>query len=147
MKNYSKIIMLLAISTGLFSCKCNKIVEKQQDTKQIQIIKTEFGEKMATEKLPYTIDTVWVDGLTLHTILTYTGEKTDVSFVMAFNGAWLKSYPPKAYLNILPSVAATEGKKQVKHHLVYDLTPLSSGNPYFEVYVTGYKQGFRIGGE
>ncbi|KAF5032822.1 hypothetical protein DSECCO2_613140 [anaerobic digester metagenome] len=147
MKIHAKLLVLLAITAGLFSCKCHKMIEKQQDIKQVQVIKTLPGETIAPKTLPFTIDTVWVEGLTLHTMITYTGEKTDVDFAMVFNGAWLKSYPPKAYLNIVPTVATTEGKKLVKYHLVFDLTPLSSGNPYFEVYVTGYKQGFRIGGE
>lgn len=147
MKIHAKLLVILAVATGLISCKCNKMVEKQQDIKQVQVIKTAPGEKAEVETLPFTIDTVWVEGFTLHTMITYTGEKTDIGFSMVFNGAWLKSYPPKAYLNIVPTAASTEGKKQVKHHLIFDLTPLSSGNPYFEVYVTGYKQGFRIGGE
>lgn len=147
MKIHAKLLVLLAVAAGLFSCKCNKMVEKQQDIKQVQVIKTFPDETVVAETLPFAIDTVWVEGLTLHTMITYTGEKTDIGFSMVFNGAWLKSYPPKAYLNIVPTSASTEGKKQVKHHLIFDLTPLSSGNPYFEVYVTGYKQGFRIGGE
>lgn len=147
MKIYGKSLLLLAVAAGLCSCKCNKMVEKSQETKMVQVIKMTSGEKMAAETIPFTIDTVWVENLTLHTLITYTGEKTDVEFSMVFNGAWLKSYPPKAYLNIVPGVATAEGKKQVKHHLIFDLKPLSDGNPFFEVYVTGYKQGFRIGGE
>jgi len=147
MKINSNLFILLALTSGLYSCKCNKMIEKTQEVKQVQVLKTNPDEKMAAETMPFTIDTVWIENLMLHTLITYTGEKTDVAFSMVFNGAWLKSYPPKAYLNIIPGVAATEGKKQVKHHLIFDLKPLSDANPYFEVYVTGYKQGFRIGGE
>ena len=95
----------------------------------------------------YAIDTAWVNDLTLHAIVSYIGEDGDVEFNLVFNGMWLKSYPPKAYLAIIPSNTVATGNKKVKHHLIFDLTPLSTGNPVFEVHIIGYEQGFMIGKE
>lgn len=147
MKTYGKLMILLLITAGMYSCKCNKLVEKSQPAQAVKIIKSGPGEETIAAVVPYTIDTVWVENMNLHADISYSGEKTDVEFSLVFNGMWLKSMPPKANLNIISNVASTEGKKMVKQHLVFDLNPMAKGNPVFEVYVKGYKQGFRIGEE
>ncbi|MPN38555.1 hypothetical protein SDC9_186079 [bioreactor metagenome] len=147
MKTFGKLIFLLLIATGIYSCKCNKMVEKTQPDQAVKVIKAGPGEETIAAVIPYTVDTVWVENLSLHADISYTGEKTDVEFSLVFNGMWLKSMPPKANLVIVSDVASAQGKKTVKQHLVFDLTPLASGNTVFEVYVKGYKQGLRIGEE
>jgi len=147
MKTYAKLMILLLIAAGIYSCKCNKMVEKSQPVQAVKIIKSGPGEETIAAVVPYTIDTVWVENTTLFADITFTGDKPDVEFNLVFNGAWLKSMPPKANLNIISNVASTDGKKIVKQHLAFDLTPLAKGNPVFEVYVKGYKRGFRIGEE
>jgi len=145
-KSISYLFMVILI-LGFTSCNCSKTITKTQDPKAVDIRKTAPGEESITTVIPYTIDSVWVENLMLHVDLTYTGHKSDVGFDLIFNGAWLKSYPPKANLNLVSTVATAKGGKKVKHHLTFDLTPLQSINSFFEVYVVGYKQGFRIGGE
>ena len=143
MKTKSILILLSSMLLISFtSCKCQKDKTLSQEVRKMKTVEAEFGKK--PESISFTVDTVWVENLLLHADITYTGGQTDLEFDLVFDGAWLRSFPPKANMNIVSNPTSVKGSTKIKHHLVFDLSPLT-GNQPFEVIVNGYEKNFRIG--
>jgi len=143
MKTKPIIVILSSVLLLSFtSCKSQKDKTVSQEVRKLKIVEAEFGVK--PKSISFTVDSVWVKDLLLYADITYTGGKTDLEFDLVFDGSWLKTYPPKANVNIVSTPATVSGSATIKHHLVFDLSPLS-GNQPFEVIINGYEKNFRIG--
>ncbi len=121
-----KILYLNLLLLFFVSCKAQKTVEMEQNSKEV--IKSNTME-LANYKPFYKIENVWVENDILKIKISFTGNKNIPEFTLIWNGALMKSLPPKAIL-VLQTESNTipTGKKQVNMTLPFDLKPLKETN-------------------
>ena len=125
-KKMKKILYLNLVLLLFISCKAQKIIEMEQNSKEI--IKSTSME-IADYKPFYKIENVWIENDILKIKISFTGNKNIPEFTLIWNGALMKSLPPKAVLVLQPnSNAIPTGKKQVNMTLSFDLNPLKETN-------------------
>ncbi len=146
MKPYIPAITVICFGIVLFSCKGHKLTERTQNKQMITVDKGDPASEMLSA-LSFEIDTAWVSGQLLYVDVLYRGDKGQVDFNMTWNGAWLKSYPPKATVVIKAIPTSTEGKRMVKHHLCFDLEALTKSNQVFYLTLKDYPLNFKIESE
>ncbi|MDI6832676.1 MAG: hypothetical protein QMD02_02355 [Bacteroidales bacterium] len=121
-----KILYLNLLLLVFVSCKAQKTIEMEQNSKEV--IKANNTE-LADYKPFYKIENVWVENDILKIKISFTGNKNIPEFTLIWNGALMKSLPPKAVLILQPDSNTTPtGKKQVNMTLSFDLTPLKETN-------------------
>jgi hypothetical protein len=118
---YFNLLIILFVS-----CKAQKIVEMEQNNKEV--IKSNTME-MADYKPFFKIENAWIENDILKIKISFTGNKNIPEFTLLWNGALMKSLPPKAVLVLQPITDnLPTGKKQVSMTLTYDLKPLKETN-------------------
>jgi len=118
---YLNLILLIFVS-----CKAQKIVEMEQNS--TEVIKSNTME-IADYKPFYKIENVWIENDILKIKISFMGNKNIPEFALIWNGALMKSLPPKAVLVLQPnSNTIPTGKRQVNMTLSFDLKPLKETN-------------------
>ncbi|HNT70147.1 MAG: hypothetical protein BWX61_00324 [Bacteroidetes bacterium ADurb.Bin035] len=118
---YLNLILLIFVS-----CKAQKIVEMEQNS--TEVIKSNTME-IADYKPFYKIENVWIENDILKIKISFMGNKNIPKFALIWNGALMKSLPPKAVLVLQPnSNTIPTGKRQVNMTLSFDLKPLKETN-------------------
>lgn len=141
MKIFSAVIFIAITILVTTSCKTGKEVLRNQEQKPVEVVNN--MNELSVLPLPFTIDTAWMDHLILNVVVSYTGKKKGIDFKLVWNGAWLKSYPPKAMVFLEPIVSSpSAGNKKIKQTMSFDITPLKASNPEFIVLLRDYKQTF-----
>jgi hypothetical protein len=128
MKKYVFIVFVFPFL--IFTCKTqHRMIE--QPVKEI----SKVDNIDVPNALPYTIDSVFVKGDLLHIIVSYKAQKA-ADFDLKWNGLWLKSFPPKTSMVLVPTNFA-EGKKEFKQTCIFDLENLKSSRPFY-LQIKGY---------
>lgn len=77
----------------------------------------------------FKIDTAWIEDDFLKIKISFIGNKNIPEFSLVWNGALMKSLPPKAVLVLLPKIdKLPKGKKTVKMTLAYELSAIKETN-------------------
>ncbi|PLW95048.1 MAG: hypothetical protein C0592_00890 [Marinilabiliales bacterium] len=134
MKNLISISAVLVILITIVSCKSTSTVLKIQEQSDIEVIKS-FGEPVMDSTLEFTIDSASLNDNILFVQIMYTGEESDISFKLKWNGMLLKTYPPKAIIYLEPVIGEIKGKSPVIHQLYFDMSPMLPMEGYDEVII------------
>ena len=101
-------VVIACICVAFFACKSPQ-VDVATDSKELS-------------EAPYTIDTAFISGDSLHTTLTYTGGCHTHTFEIASNGFLLKSLPPKQPIRIIHRSDDDPCRAFVKENLIFDIS-------------------------
>jgi len=121
-----KILYLNLFLLFFVSCKAQKIVDMEQNSKEV--IKSTTME-LVDYKPFYKIENAWIENDILKIKISFIGNKKIPEFTLIWNGALMKSLPPKAVLILQPdNNTIPTGKKQVNMTLSFDLKELKETN-------------------
>lgn len=142
MLNIKSFFLISISSIFLFACNTKKEINLVQEKEGI-VIRKGFASSEPATVLDFVIDSAGISNNILVAKVSYIGHKSDVSFNLVWNGALLKSYPPKAVVFLEARLSEINGNKKVSHLLSFDLAEMLPMKGYDEVIVLlkNYKEG------
>jgi len=124
---YFSILLIFIPAIMANSCKCTKKTEKTKSaTISQQIIKKVIIDKnfdFNNYKNDFAIKNTTIADSTLSITFAYTG-CTDDELDIVFNGNYVKTFPPKASLNLIKKSSGKDCEKQVEKTLLFNISPI-----------------------
>jgi hypothetical protein len=123
-----KNIIVIAIVLGLisFQCKTQKPINMNQAERALINTNTHVGEATPSN---YIIQNAFLEGDILKLTVEFTGGNVNHDFDLVWDGAIMKSRPPKALLQLVHKSENITGNKKVVMNMSFNLSSMKTAIP------------------
>jgi len=123
-----KKLIVITFVLGLisFQCKTQKTISISQAERALINTNTYVGEETPAS---YIVKSATIEGDILKLVVGFTGEKVNHDFDLVWNGAIMKSMPPKASLSLVHKSENTTGKQKIEMSMSFNLSSMKTSIP------------------
>jgi hypothetical protein len=123
------LLLIISISILLSACQTCRNTVKSQSVREIIITNSFVNDSMDDS---FKIEHAEIQNKELLITVTFKGDSNKHEFDLLWNGAIMKSLPPKATLTLVRKSASEKEKKHIRMVLKFDLSVLSERIPNTE---------------